>query len=259
MILDQILEQTRKTVAQARRQIALAEVEQQAAQAPAVRDFRAALRRPSAIACISEFKRRSPSKGWVRQDAKPEVISSQYETAGASAISVLTDEPFFGGTLDDLRTVRATVNIPVLRKDFVVDAYQIAEARAAGADAILLIVAALSRADLAGLLAEVRRWGMHALVETHDREEVETAVAVGADIIGINHRDLRTFQMNMDLATSLRPSIPADRVVVAESGIRTFDDVTRMRTAGIDAILVGESLMAGGDPGQALRGLLKRP
>jgi indole-3-glycerol phosphate synthase len=259
MILDQILEQTRKTVAQARRQIALAEVEQQAAQAPAVRDFRAALRRPSAIACISEFKRRSPSKGWIRQDAKPEVISSQYEAAGASAISVLTDEPFFGGTLDDLRKVRATVNIPVLRKDFVVDAYQIAEARAAGADAILLIVAALSRPDLAGLLAEVRRWGMHALVETHDREEVETAVAVGADIIGINHRDLRTFQMDMDLATSLRPSIPADRVVVAESGIRTVDDVTRMRTAGIDAILVGESLMAGGDPGQALRGLLKRP
>jgi indole-3-glycerol phosphate synthase len=171
----------------------------------------------------------------------------------------LTDEPFFGGTLDDLRKVRATVNIPVLRKDFVVDAYQIAEARAAGADAILLIVAALSRPDLAGLLAEVRRWGMHALVETHDREEVETAVAVGADIIGINHRDLRTFQMDMDLATSLRPSIPADRVVVAESGIRTVDDVTRMRTAGIDAILVGESLMAGGDPGQALRGLLKRP
>jgi indole-3-glycerol phosphate synthase len=259
MILDQILEQTRKTVAMARRLVPLTEVERQAAHAAPVRDFRAALRRPSAVACISEFKRRSPSKGWIRQAAQAEIISSAYQAAGASAISVLTDEPFFGGSLDDLRRVRATVNIPVLRKEFVVDAYQVAEARAAGADAVLLIVAALSRDDLAGLLAEIRRWGMHALVETHDRQEVETAVAVGADIIGVNHRDLRTFKMNMDLAASLRPSIPADVVVVAESGIRTADDVTRMRAAGIDAILVGESLMAEPDPGLALRKLLGRP
>jgi indole-3-glycerol phosphate synthase len=259
MILDQILEQTRKTVAAARRLVPLAEVEGQAAQAAPVRDLRAALRRQGSVTCISEFKRRSPSKGWIRQDARPEIITSAYQAAGAAAISVLTDGPFFGGSLDDLRTVRATVSIPVLRKDFVVDAYQVAEARAAGADAILLIVAALSTPDLAGLLAEVRRWGMHALVETHDRQEVETAVAVGAEIIGVNHRDLRTFQMNMDLAANLRPSIPADRVVVAESGIRTAEDVTRMRAAGIDAILVGESLMAEPDPGFALRRLLGQP
>ncbi len=259
MILDQILEQTRKTVAAARGRTPLPEVERLAAQAAPARDFRASLRRPSAVACISEFKRRSPSKGWIRQGAEPQVIASAYESAGAAAISVLTDGPFFGGALDDLRAVRAAVTVPVLRKDFVVDVYQVAEARAAGADAILLIVAALSRAELCGLLAETRRWGLHALVETHDREEVETAVAVGAEIIGVNHRDLRTFQMNMDLATRLRPSIPADRVVVAESGIRTADDVARMRVAGIDAILVGESLMAEPDPGLALRRLLRQP
>jgi indole-3-glycerol phosphate synthase len=259
MILDQILEQTRKTVALARRQTPLPEVERQAALTAPPRDLRSALRRPSAVACISEFKRRSPSKGWIRQHAEAEVITFAYQAAGAAAISVLTDGPFFGGSLDDLRKVRATVGIPVLRKDFVVDAYQVAEARAAGADAILLIVAALSTTELADLLAEARRWGMHALVETHDRQEVEAAVAVGATIIGINHRDLRTFQMNMDLATSLRPSIPTDRVVVAESGIRTVDDVTRMHDAGIDAILVGESLMAEPDPGLALRRLRGRP
>jgi indole-3-glycerol phosphate synthase len=259
MILDQILEQTRQTVALARRQTPWAEIEAQAVQAAPARDFRAALRRPSSIACISEFKRRSPSKGWIRQAAEPEAIASAYQSAGASAISVLTDGPFFGGSLDDLRKVRATVDIPVLRKDFVVDTYQVAEARAAGADAVLLIVAALSRSDLAGLLTEVRRWGMHALVETHDQQEVETAVAAGATIIGVNHRDLRTFQMNMDLAAQLRPVISRDRVVVAESGIRTRDDVTRMRTAGIDAILVGEGLMAEPDPGLALRRLLSQP
>lgn len=259
MILDEILEQTRQTVASARRQVPLAEVERQAALSAPVRDFYAALRRPFSVTCISEFKRRSPSKGWIRQSAQPEVIAPAYQAAGASAISVLTDGPFFGGSLDDLRKVRATVDIPVLRKEFVVDAYQVAEARAAGADAVLLIVSALTRSDLAGLLAEIRRWGMHALVETHDRQEVETALAVGATIIGVNHRDLRTFQMNMDLAASLRPSIPADRVVVAESGIRTVQDVARMRAAGIDAILVGESLMAESDPGLALRRLLGDP
>lgn len=259
MILDQILEQTRKTVDLARRQVPLTAVEKQAAVAAPARDFRAALRRPSAVACISEFKRRSPSKGWIRQDADADVITRAYAASGAAAISVLTDGPFFGGSLEDLRKVRATVEIPILRKDFVVDAYQVAEARAAGADAILLIVTALSREELAGLLAEARRWGMHALVETHDRQEVETAVAVGATIIGINHRDLRTFQMNMDLAADLRPSIPADRVVVAESGIRTVDDVARMHGAGIDAILVGERLMTEADPGLALRRLLDRP
>jgi indole-3-glycerol phosphate synthase len=256
MILDQILQQTRQTLALARHQIPLDQLERLAAQSPTPRDLRAALRSPLAVTCVSEFKRRSPSKGWIRQSAEPQVIAPAYEAAGASAISVLTDGPFFGGSLDDLRKARSAVSIPVLRKDFVVDAYQVVEARAAGADAILLIVAALTEPELAALLAETRRWGMHALVETHDQAEVETAVAVGATIIGVNHRDLRTFQMDMGLATRLRPRIPPDRVVVAESGIRTAQDVARMRAAGIDAILVGESLMAEPEPGLALRKLM---
>jgi indole-3-glycerol phosphate synthase len=208
------------------------------------------------MACIAEFKRRSPSKGWICRDADLAAVATAYEDAGAAALSVLTDTPFFGGSLDDLRQARAAAWMPVLRKDFIIDAYQIAEARAAGADAVLLIVAALRDQDLSDLLVEVERWGMEALVETHDPAEVARAVAAGARIIGINHRDLRTFEMNMDLAATMRPLIPSDRLVVAESGIRTAEDVHRLREAGVDAILVGETLMRAPDPGGALRALL---
>jgi indole-3-glycerol phosphate synthase len=259
MILDDILQETRRALSLAQGQTTLAELEDQAAKAPPVRDFGAALRPRAGVACIAEFKRRSPSKGWIKQDASPAKVAAAYQAAGAAALSVLTDGPFFGGSLEDLRQVRASVDIPVLRKDFIVDAFQIVEARAAGADAVLLIVAALPQDQLVGLLAEVRRWGMEALVETHDRVEVERALAAQARIIGVNHRDLRTFQMDMALATTLRPLIPADRVLVAESGIRTPDGVKRMQAAGINAILVGEGLMAGPDPGLALRELLGRP
>jgi indole-3-glycerol phosphate synthase len=258
MILDQILEQTRRAVSSARGGATLAELEKQVALAPPVRDFAAALRTPAGVACIAEFKRRSPSKGWINQQANPAAVAAGYQAAGAAAISVLTDGPFFGGALEDLRQVRTTVQIPVLRKDFIVDPYQIVEARAAGADAVLLIVAALPQDQLVALLAEVHRFGMEALVETHDRAEVDRALAADARVIGVNHRDLRTFQMNMNLATSLRPLIPSDRVLVAESGIRSAEDVKRMEAAGIDAILVGEGLMVGSDPGLALRGLLGR-
>jgi indole-3-glycerol phosphate synthase len=171
-------------------------------------------------------------------------------------MSVLTDTPFFGGSLDDLRRARAAIGLPILRKDFLVDPYQVAEARAAGADAVLLIVAALSDRDLNLLLAETERWGMEALVETHDADEVARAVAAGANIVGVNHRNLGTFEMNMDLAARMRPLIPPDRLVVAESGIKTADDVRRLRAAGIDAILVGESLMQSPDPAAALRALV---
>jgi indole-3-glycerol phosphate synthase len=171
---------------------------------------------------------------------------------------VLTDGPFFGGSLNDLRVARAAVDIPVLRKDFIVDRYQVAEARAAGADAVLLIVSALRQEDLVALLAEVRRLGMEALVETHDRQEVERAIAADARVIGINHRDLRTFKMDMTLAITLRPLVPSGRLLVAESGIRTPDDVSKMQAAGVDAVLVGGSLMREPDPGSALRRLLGR-
>jgi len=256
MILDDILAETRRTVASGRARVPMAEVEERAAAAPPPRRLADALRAAPGMGCIAEFKRRSPSRGWIRQDAAVTAVARAYQAAGASAMSVLTDTPFFGGGLDDLRAARATIDLPILRKDFLIDPYQVAEARAAGADAVLLIVAALSDENLRSLLVQTQRFGMQALVETHDAGEVTRAVAAGAEIVGINHRDLGTFEMNMDLAARLRPSVPDDRVVVAESGIKNADDVRRLRGAGIDAILVGESLMQAPDPAAALRALL---
>ncbi len=178
-----------------------------------------------------------------------------YTAGGASALSVLTDGPFFGGALEDLQTARGACPLPALRKDFIVDRYQILEARAAGADAILLIVAALSDAELGELLAAAREAGLDVLVEAHDAGEVARAVAVGADIIGINNRDLRTFTVDRELVIRLRAGVPPERIVVAESGIRDARDVARLRAAGIDAMLIGETLMRAPDPGAALRAL----
>ena len=256
MILDEILDETKRTVGYCRLRLPLPDLERQAAATPAPRSLGKALRSATGMACIAEFKRRSPSKGFIQRDADVSVMLPVYQAAGATAASVLTDTPFFGGSLDDLRRARAVSQLPLLRKDFIIDPYQVAEARAAGADAVLLIVAALHDQDLRDLLAEVHRWGMEALVETHDQGEVERAVAAGARIVGVNHRDLRTFDMNMDLAVTMRPQIPPDRLAVAESGIRTADDVRRLRAAGIDAILVGETLMRESDPTSALRELL---
>lgn len=258
MILDDILEETKHWVASCRERVPVADLERQAAANPPARSLAAAIRAARGMACIAEFKRRSPSKGWICQKADVTQIAPAYAAAGASAISVLTDTPFFGGSLDDLRKARGGVNVPILRKDFLVDHYQVVEARAAGADAVLLIVAALSDEELRGLLEETHRLGMEALVETHDAEEVARAVATGARVIGVNHRDLRTFTMNMNLAAEMRPFIPADRAVVAESGIRTTEDVARLRAAGINAILVGETFMSAQDPSEALRQLLGR-
>jgi indole-3-glycerol phosphate synthase len=233
-----------------------AEIEQQAAATAPARGLAQSLRAAQGMACIAEFKRRSPSRGWIQREADVASVARAYAAASASGMSVLTDTPFFGGSLDDLRRARAAVGLPILRKDFLVDPYQVAEARAAGADAVLLIVAALSDRDLRLLLAETERWGMEALVETHDADEVARAVAAGANIVGVNHRDLGTFEMNMDLAARMRPLIPPDRLVVAESGIKTAEDVRRLRAAGIDAILVGETLMQAPDAAAALRALV---
>jgi indole-3-glycerol phosphate synthase len=255
MILDDILAETRRTLAVAKERLPLAEVERAAAAAPAARSLTQSVRAAAGMPCIAEFKRRSPSRGWIHQGADPVPVARAYATGGAAAMSVLTDGPFFGGSLDDLRRARAAVALPILRKDFLVDPYQVAEARAAGADVVLLIVAALGDGDLAALLAATRRWGMEALVEAHDEDEVRRALAAGAAVIGVNHRDLRTFEMDMHLATRLRPLIPTDRLLVAESGIKTAADVRRLRAAGIDAILVGETLMQAPDPAAALRAL----
>ncbi|HEY4185317.1 MAG TPA: indole-3-glycerol phosphate synthase TrpC [Polyangia bacterium] len=257
MILDDILARTRAELPERKQQRSSAELERLAGDRAPVRSLRAALRRPGQVTAIAEFKRRSPSLGWIREGADAGEIVRAYASAGAAALSVLTDEPFFGGTLADLGRAReAAIATPILRKDFIVDEYQIVEARAAGADAVLLIVAALDDATLRALFAACSRWGVEALVETHDAGEVERAVALGAGIIGINHRDLHTFTLDRELAARLRPGIPRDTVVVAESGIRDAADVARMGQAGLDAVLVGEALMRADDPGAKLAELL---
>jgi indole-3-glycerol phosphate synthase len=220
------------------------------------RSLAKALRQPAAIACIAEYKRKSPSAGWINENADLETTVRAYAAGGASALSVLTDEPFFAGRLSDLKPAGEASGLPVLRKDFIVHGYQVLEAAAAGADAILLIVAALDDATLAKLLDLARRNSLDVLVEAHDAAEVGRAVAAGAEIIGINNRDLRTFTVDRELAARLRSSVPPDRIVVAESGIRDAADVARLRDAGVDAILVGETLMRAADPTAALRGLL---
>ncbi|HEY4394949.1 MAG TPA: indole-3-glycerol phosphate synthase TrpC [Polyangia bacterium] len=256
MILDDILARTRAELAERKRARPIAALEDDAARRPPARSLARALRQPGRIACIAEFKRRSPSAGWIAENAVPATLARAYAAGGASAMSVLTDGPFFGGSLDDLVAARAASDLVILRKDFIVDRYQVVEARAAGADALLLIVAALTDAELSALLAATREVGLEALVEAHDAGEVARAVAAGAAVVGINNRDLKTFTVDRELAARLRPRVPPDRVVVAESGIRDAADVARLRAAGVDALLVGETLMRAEDPTAGLRGLL---
>jgi len=255
MILDRIVAQTRIRVAQQRAVVPRSRLEALARALPRPRDFFGALR-SGRIGCIAEFKRRSPSAGWIREGADPAQIALRYQSGGAAALSVLTDDPFFGGSLADLRSARQATSLPVLRKDFIVDAYQLVEARAAGADAVLLIVAVLTDPEIGALMAEAGRLGLHVLCEAHDEAEVARAAAASARIIGINQRDLRTFAVDTTLALRLKDRVPAGCVVVAESGIRTAMDVERLREGGVNAILVGEALMRAPDPGLALQELL---
>jgi indole-3-glycerol phosphate synthase len=256
VILDDILARTRVDLDLRRARVPLAALEAACRARPPARSLAAALRRPGVVTCIAEHKRRSPSAGWIREGSDVADIARGYAGAGAAALSILTDEPFFGGTLDDLRRARAAVEVPLLRKDFMVDGYQVVEARAAGADAILIIVAALDDGAIAALLAAAHQWGLEALVEVHDQPEMTRALALGASIIGVNNRDLKTFTIDRELAVRLRPMVPADRVVIAESGIRDAADVARLRAAGVDAMLVGETLMRSPSPGGALAALL---
>lgn len=253
-ILDDILAAKRAEVAAARAERPLAEVEAAARAAGPVRGLRGALRRgPGApVRVIAEIKRASPSAGPIRPGADPAVIARDYARGGASALSVLTDRQFFDGELGFLTCVRAAVDLPLLRKDFVIDAYQIAEARAAGADGVLLIVAALAAPQLAELLAAARDHQLDALVEVHDLAEVDVALSAGARLLGVNHRDLRTFAVDMTLTAQIAPRVPADVVLVGESGIRTHDDIEMLGRAGVHAVLVGEHLMRAASPGDAL-------
>ena len=255
-MLDAILARTRERVAAERAHRPLGSSHPAVRAAPPVRPFAAALVRPGGVRVIAEHKRRSPSRGPIREDLAPGDVARGYEAAGAAAISVLTDEPFFGGCLAHLEEARRATALPVLRKDFVLDPWQVWEARAAGADAVLLIVAALTDDDLSGLLGAAREAGLDALVEVHDRGELDRALAAGSRIVGVNSRDLRTLAVSLETAFALVPAIPDDVVAVAESGIRTGDDARRLRDAGFDAFLVGEHLMAAPDPGEALRALI---
>ena len=256
-VLDAILARKRETVAREKERRPLERLLPDVTDAPAVRSFAVALVRPGEIRVIAEHKRRSPSRGAIREDLEPADIARRYQAAGAAALSVLTDEPFFGGQLGHLTEARAATQLPALRKDFVLDPWQVAEARAAGADAVLLIVAALSDGELRQLLGEARTVGVDALVEVHDRAELERALAAEARIVGVNNRDLRTLAVSLQTSLELAPSIPDDVVAVAESGIRSGLDLKRLRDAGFDACLVGEHLMAAPDPGAALRRLLE--
>ncbi len=253
-ILAKILADKGPEVRSAKARVSHAELERQAREQPAARDLASALRRSpdEPIRFICEFKRASPSAGAIAADAAPEPVVEAYERAGASAISVLTDETYFDGRLEFLGRSKRAVSIPILRKDFLVDPYQVIEARAHGADAVLLIVSALEQAQLSELYQYTRELGMHALVEVHNEAEAQIAAEVGAQIIGVNHRDLATFTVDLGLTARLAARMPPEAILVGESGIRSKRDVTTMRNAGAHAVLVGEGLMRAEDPGRAL-------
>ncbi|MDQ3339176.1 MAG: indole-3-glycerol phosphate synthase TrpC [Myxococcota bacterium] len=257
-ILDKILATKREEVAAAKAARAYADVEARAKAAEPPRGLlRALTRQPGEpVRVLAEVKRASPSAGAIRAGADPAAIASEYASAGAAAISVLTDRQYFDGDLSFLARCRETVGVPLLRKDFIIDAYQIAEARAAGADAVLLIVAALSKVQLAELIQASDSFQLDALVEVHDAREAETALACGVQLLGVNHRDLKTFSIDMSLTGAIAPMLPPGTVLVAESGIRTAADVKLLGAVGAHAVLVGEQLMRAASPGAALRELL---
>ena len=249
-ILDKILAVKRAEVAAAKR--AAPEVEARARAAPATRDFVGALRAKTP-AVIAEIKRASPSKGLLRANFDPAAIAKSYEQAGAACISVLTDREFFQGAPEDLIKAKAACALPALRKDFLIDPYQAFEARALGADCVLLIVACLDDAQMRSLEKLAHSLGMAVLVEVHDAAELERALALDTPLIGINNRNLRTFETRLETTLDLLPRMPKQRMVITESGILSAADVRRMRDQGVNAFLVGEAFMRAPDPGSALR------
>jgi indole-3-glycerol phosphate synthase len=255
-ILDRIVAAKREEIAAAKTRIAESELLRRVVDAPPVRPFRAALQQTDDVAVIAEVKKASPSAGVLRTDFDPVAIARTYANRGASCLSVLTDEPFFQGSLEYLTAIRRTVDVPLLRKDFILERYQLLEARVAGADAVLLIAEVLPDLELGRLLADSRELGMDALVELHDAEQMPRVVASGANLIGINNRDLRTFETRLEHTSDLAAKVPADRCLVSESGIRSRADLDRLKSAGVKAVLVGESLMRAPDIGAALDKLL---
>lgn len=255
-ILDDIRAHKEREVANRKAARPLADLIAACGSAPPLRHFAEALRAAPTVGLIAEVKRRSPAKGDLRIDADAPALAASYGEAGASAISVLTDERFFSGADDDLADVRARVSVPVLRKDFTISSYQVYEARALGADAILLIVSMLNDEMINVCLDTADCLGMDAIVEAHTEDEVRRAVALGAPIIGINNRDLTSFTVDIGVTARLRPLIPTDRLVISESGISSRADVQRAVEAGVRAVLVGEALVTSGDPAAKVRELL---
>jgi indole-3-glycerol phosphate synthase len=259
-ILDRILAVKHEEVAAGRRDRPLATLEQQACTLPPARDFvgvlrsRVDARRPAVIA---EVKKASPSKGLLRADFDPAAIARSYEAGGAACLSVLTDRQFFQGDAAYLQAARAACSLPVLRKDFIVDPYQVVEARAMGADCILLIVAALEQARMVELERCAIEHGLAVLVEVHDAAELDRALALSTPLVGVNNRNLRTFETRLETTLDLHARVPGDRLLVTESGIHTPEDVQRMRDQGIHAFLVGEAFMRAPDPGAELRRLFE--
>ncbi len=254
-VLSRICDASRERVAERRAKVPEAELLATLPERGRTGRLRQALGAPG-ISVIAEFKRRSPSAGEIRPGSSVAEVVGAYEEAGASALSVLTEEENFGGSMADLREARATSSLPILRKDFTVDGYQVTEAAAAGADAVLLIVAALDDGELRSLDARARELGLDVLVEVHDAEELERAMeAIDPEIIGVNNRDLRDFTVDTTRTSKLMAAIPAGKVVVSESGITSADQIEELEQAGVDAVLVGERLMRAPDPAEALREL----
>jgi indole-3-glycerol phosphate synthase len=257
-VLDRIVAAKRLEIAASRARAPEAQLRRKLAEAPPPRDFFAALAVDGPIRLIAEVKKASPSAGVIRDDFDPVRIAEIYEQHGASCLSVLTDEPFFQGRLEYLAAVRDQAGIPVLRKDFILDSYQLLEARVAGADAVLLIAECLDDCNLRKLHNETIELGMAPLVELYDPENLERVLEAGATLIGVNNRDLRTFKVDLEHTLRLRPRVPDRCVMVSESGIKTREDVARLEAAGIDAILIGESLMREPDIGAAVDRLFGR-
>jgi len=258
-ILARILERKRGEVGERAPRAAFADVRARALDADHTRGFAQAIATRIArgeAAVIAEIKRASPSQGVIRADYDPAAIARAYEVAGATCLSVLTDIDFFQGDDAHLQEARAACVLPVLRKDFIVDPYQVFEARALGADCILLIAAALGGAELEALAGQARAIGLDVLLEVHDAPELERALRIPDVMIGVNNRDLRTFEVSLDTTLELRQHVPGSQLLIAESGIRTRDDIARLRAAGVHAFLIGETFMRAADPGAALSGLL---
>lgn len=256
-LLEAIVAATRKSVERRRAREARTAVEARARRAPHGTAFRDALARTGPVNIIAECKRRSPSRGVLRADYDPVAIARRYEQAGAAAVSVLTEPTFFDGALEHLAAIRDAVSLPLLRKDFIVDEYQLTEAIAAGADAVLLIVAALTDEQLARLHEEATTLGLAVLVEVHALQELERAVQAGASIIGVNNRNLRTLEVDVRASESIAERLPKDIVAVSESGLKSSSDIARMKELGYNAFLIGERFMTAADPGEALAAVVR--